>query len=168
MLFFSPTRWGLVIIPKFISWLSKHGRATNSYVFFSCHHIQLLREEKIKFSQVSSTFQSLFCCSISWCIKSLFFPLYLDGLWFLYLFHCLGESVEGVIHPHAISILGWHWTQSGGIFFTILLNLLEVSTSTKTSFTLNMELIYFGDVISHVLVDLVTSRHQIKHGSLLF
>jgi hypothetical protein len=46
--------------------------------------------------------------------------------------------------------------------------LLEVSTSTKTSFTLNMELIYFGDVISHVLVDLVTSRHQIKHGSLLF
>jgi len=137
--------------------------------FFSCHHIQLLREENIKFSQVSSNFQSLFCCSISCRIKSLCAIFFFIFRWFMILVFVplFGRKCWGC-HPRAISILGWHWTQSGGKILTIPFNLLEISTSTKTSFTLNMELIYFGDVISHVLVDLVTSSHQIKHGSLLF
>lgn len=105
MLFFSPTRWGLVIIPKFTSWLSKHGSVTKSYIFFSCHHIQLLREENIKFNQVSSTSQSFFCCSISCCIKSLCanFSLYLDGFVILVFVPLFGKKCWGC-HPSTCNL----------------------------------------------------------------
>lgn len=154
------------MIQKFTSWLSKRGSATNSYIFFSCHHIQLLREESIKVIQVSSTFQSLFCCSISCCIKSLCAIFFFVFKWFCD--SCICSIVwEKVLKVSSIYMQSLIWGDIGHKVaknFSLLLNLLEVSTSTKTSFTLNMELIYFGDVISHVLVRLVTSSHQIKHG----